>query len=345
MTKGSKKMEKDTTLEKLKFGMLNLQSGNLDVEAENPSIVKCWERLGCDKTDCPAYGKLRCWSIAGTLCHQQVRGLNALKLGDCRKCVVYRESCSDEVTELLEIFNQTVKELKYHLSRSERRKIDLERNAAMEQMAATVAHEARNPLQAITLATNYLKKHFSGDLLVEFLSIIETEVKRLNGLIESFLVYARPSAGEPECCDLNGIAADVATAFSAYGREKGVLVTVKPAGRPALVVADRVRLRQMVDNLVANAIEFSRPDSQVALSLKSDDESVVLTVTDRGCGMTEEVRANALKPFFTTKTRGSGLGLALVDRTVRELGGDLHLSSVAGGGTEVRVRLPLPGIS
>ncbi len=133
-------------LQKLKETMLTLQAGNLDAEADNPRIVKCWERLNCKNTQCPAYGRLRCWAIAGTLCHEGVCGRHAMRLGDCRKCVVYQESCGDEIAELLEVFNQTVRELKYIADQDKRQLQKLERFAAVEQMAATVAHEARNPL-------------------------------------------------------------------------------------------------------------------------------------------------------------------------------------------------------
>ncbi|MCK5506748.1 MAG: HAMP domain-containing protein, partial [Thermodesulfovibrionia bacterium] len=183
-------------LKKLKDEMLNIQSGNLNVEVENQKLIKCWERLDCDKTDCPSYGKLRCWATAGTFCHGTVQGELAQKIGDCRKCVVYKESCGDEINELVEVFNQMVKDLNFNLGeldKATQEKAKLERLSALGEMATTVAHEIKNPLNAIRLAASYLKRNFRGELLSEFLTIIEEEVMRLNNISSNFLGFSRPA--------------------------------------------------------------------------------------------------------------------------------------------------------
>jgi two-component system sensor histidine kinase HydH len=159
-------------LQRLKDRMIDVQTGNLNVEVDNPRIVKCWERLDCTKAECPSYGKVRCWATAGTFCHGAVQGAFAQKIGDCRNCVVYRESCGDEIQELVEVFNQMVKDLKHNLKELEKVNTDkarMERLSALGEMATTVAHETKNPLNSIRLATSYLKKNFQGEILSEFL--------------------------------------------------------------------------------------------------------------------------------------------------------------------------------
>ena len=180
--------------------MIEIQDGNLDVEADNPKLVKCWERLNCQKTDCPAHGKLRCWSITGTFCHGEVQGEFAKKLGDCRKCVVYQESCGDEVGELLETFNLMVKDLKFDRNSREitsQRKAQEEQRSTVEEMSATLAHEVRNPLHSIRMATAYLKQNFEGELITEFLSVIEEENKKTAKPDKRFSRFCTPRS----CCN------------------------------------------------------------------------------------------------------------------------------------------------
>ncbi|MGW8273247.1 MAG: histidine kinase dimerization/phospho-acceptor domain-containing protein, partial [Thermodesulfovibrionales bacterium] len=216
-------------LKKLKDRMLDVQSGNLDVEVENRRIVNCWERLGCEKEACPAYGKTRCWAIAGTFCHGDVQGDFAKKIGDCRKCVVYKESCGDEIHELVEVFNQMVRDLRHNLDQLEkanREKAKMERLSALGEMAATVAHETKNPLNSIRVATSYLKKNFQGEILSEFLSIIDEEIGRLNDITTNFLGFSRPAPLDLKVCDINSVVRPTVELIRQEATDKNVEVVL-----------------------------------------------------------------------------------------------------------------------
>lgn len=332
-------MKKNDPLKKLKEHLIDLQAGNLNVEAENPNIVRCWERLHCERKDCPAYGKLRCWSIVGTLCHDEVRGETAQKLGDCHKCVVYRESCRDEPSELLEIFNQTVKDLKFSFSVAAREKARLERFSGLEEMAGTVAHEARNPLHAIGLATGYLKKHYKEKVITDFLVIIDEELQRLNEVIDSFLAFANTTPFIAAEHDIGGLADEVIRSFAAEARAKNIAIRLDQENLPHLF-CDGNKLKEVFYQLLSNSLDASSSGQTVTVRLERDRDGISLLVKDEGCGIKKENLDLVMNPFFTTKTRGPGLGLALVDRIVREHGGRISINSQPEVGTEVSVWLP-----
>jgi len=333
-------MQKKNELQKLKDKLLDLQSGNLDAEVDNPKIVKCWERLNCNKTDCPAYGKLRCWSIAGTLCHGRILGEHALKLGDCTKCIVYQESCGDELSELYEVFNQTVKELKYNFNQEGKRIERNERLSNLGQMAATVAHETRNPLQAIGYTLDYLKKNFQGNILTEFLSVIESEVSRLNGVIDSFLRFAQPLAPTVEQVAINQLLDKTLNFFTDEAAEKNITITFQPGKHLEPFTTDPTLLRQAVSYLLDNALATSTAGKNIFVFSSSDEEGIHIMVKDQGPGIPEDKLDMVTRPFYTSKTRGVGLGLAMVDRIMESLHGSVSFKNAQNGGLEVHLVLP-----
>ncbi|PIP70823.1 MAG: two-component sensor histidine kinase [Nitrospirae bacterium CG22_combo_CG10-13_8_21_14_all_44_11] len=329
-------------LKRLKAKMLDIQTGNLNVEVENPRLVACWKRLNCKKTDCPSYGKLRCWATAGTFCRDKVQGQFAQKIGDCRKCVVYKESCGDEINEFVEVFNQMVKDLKYNLQELEKansEKARMERLSALGEMATTVAHEIKNPLNAIKIATSYLKNNFHGAILTEFLSIVEEEVSRLNDISSNFLGFSKPEPINLKTCDINALVESTVNLIRQEAAEKNIeIVALLDRGLP-LAPCDYSRIKQALLNLLLNALEASKAGDTVEITTWNEGPFISIIVEDTGQGISSEDMENIFKPFFTTKTRGSGLGLAIIDRIVKEHGGDIEVDSEVGKGTKFTIKL------
>ncbi|HDO21344.1 MAG TPA: sensor histidine kinase [Nitrospirae bacterium] len=331
-------------LKKLKAKMLNVQSGNLNVEAENPNIVKCWERLNCHKEECPSYGHLRCWAEAGTFCHGKVQGEFAQKIGDCRKCVVYRESCGDEINELIEVFNQMVKDLRYNLDELEqanKEKAKLERLSELGEMATTVAHETKNPLNSIRLATSYLKKNFRGEILSEFLTIIEEEVRRLNDITSNFLGFSRPAPLKLKPCDINAIIKPTVELIRQEATERNIELILLTDENLSPVNCDYSRIKQAILNLLINAMDVSGEGDSITVTTESENSNIKISVQDTGPGITNENTEKIFKPFYTTKTRGSGLGLAIVDRVAKEHNGEIKVDSSPGKGTKFTIVMPV----
>lgn len=331
-------------LKRLKETMLDVQTGNLNVEVENPGIIRCWERLGCDKRDCPSYGKTRCWAVAGTFCHGNVQGTFAQKIGDCRKCVVYQESCGDEIRELVEVFNQMVKDLKYNLKELDKAntaKARLERLSALGEMATTVAHETKNPLNSIRLATSYLKKNFQGEILTEFLTIIEEEVMRLNDITSDFLGFSRPAPLKLKTCDVNTIVKSTVELIRQEATDRNIEIVVLTDEHVPPFPCDFSRIKQALLNLLLNALDASSAGDTITITTEAAGAQTKLSVRDTGKGIRPEDVENIFKPFYTTKTRGSGLGLAIVDRIVKEHKGEITVDSAVGKGTTFTLALPV----
>lgn len=336
-------MKTPKELKSLKDKMVAIQSGDYDVEAENPKIVRCWERLNCKKKDCPAFGKLRCWSIAGTCCHGEVTGTFAKKITDCRECVVYKESCGDDIGELIEAFNLMVKDIKYTFSeriRSDQEKAKSDRLLEMSDMVAGVAHETRNPLHSIGMAASFLKKKYQDELMGEFLGIIEEEVRKLNHLTAIFLNFSNPPPLNFERCNLNTLVESVLDEFAAYAEERKITINLHNEENVPEIVSDISRIKACLFNLVENALEASAAGENIIVRMKIRNGGIMVSVRDNGPGISAEELEKIFKPFYTTKTNGPGLGLAIVERSVKELNGTVEVNSTPGKGATFSVFIP-----
>lgn len=332
-----------TPIKRLKNSMELVQEGNLQVEIPNDNLVNCWEVFRCRLTDCPAYGRQRCWELSGTIFHRDPKRKEGTKITECKNCIVYQRSCGDEIGELIEVFNKMIRDLRDSLQRLEEsnsEKARLERLSALGEMAMTVAHEIKNPLNAIKGSVSYLKDNFKGQVLVEFLSIIEEETRRLNEIVTTFMRFSRPSPLKMQISDIQRCISDTVELVRQEATEKNVEVAASVDSAIAPFYFDPHQFKQALLNLLVNAIEATKDGDSVKIKAFLMGQNVVVSVSDTGEGMTEEVVANIFKPFFTTKTRGTGLGLACVERIVKDHHGEITVKSTVGKGTEFIITLP-----
>ncbi|PKL51934.1 MAG: two-component sensor histidine kinase [Nitrospira bacterium HGW-Nitrospira-1] len=331
-------------MKKLKDKMELVQAGNLDAEIRNDNLVNCWELLACEIKGCPAYGKTRCWTIPGTLCFSCEQKGVAEKICDCKKCFVYKTSCGDEVGELIEVFNQMIKNLKNSLREIEetnKERSRLEKVSALGEMSMTVAHEIKNPLNAILGAVSYLQDNFKGEVLSEFLEIIKEETNRLNELVTSFLRFSRPAPLNVQLADINKIIRETVELVRQEATGNNVEVVTRLDEKAHPFRFDIQQIKQALLNIFVNALEVTREGDAISIESAVFDSRVRIVIKDTGTGMSEETISEIFKPFFTTKTRGSGLGLACVERIIRDHKGDISVKSEAGKGTEFTIILPL----
>lgn len=329
----------------LRKKMLKVEEGDLDIEIENKNLVKCWERLNCTKRDCPSYGSddLRCWTIAGTFCREETVGEFAKKLGDCRKCIVYKEACGDEIGELKEGFNMMVKNLRYNLKRLEeanRERERLDRFRSLGEMSARVAHEIKNPLNAIEGAATYISKNFRGELLNEFTAIIKEEVERLNKLTTGLLSFSKPVLPQRSLGNINEIIEKTIQLLKDEMKNARLQVELRLDRGISDFYFDKGQIKQVLINLMVNAIEATPPDGRITISSERVNSMVKISLKDTGIGIKDEDLANIFKPFFTTKTRGSGLGLAIAERIIKNHEGTISVESKEKVGTTFTLSLP-----
>jgi two-component system, NtrC family, nitrogen regulation sensor histidine kinase NtrY len=234
-----------------------------------------------------------------------------------------------------------------------RQRRDLERSnrlAAWAEMARQVAHEVKNPLTPIQLSAEHLRRVYK-DPGVDFDSTLaactETilkQVRTLRGIVTEFSAFARPpdSGLAPE--DLTAVARSVLAPYRAHLRETVALTLDAPDDLPRVRMDRRLVERALV-NVVENALQAVQDEGSVAVRLwaEPDRARVTAEVEDSGPGLTPEARERAFEPFFSTKTDGSGLGLALVKKIAEDHGGGVAIESRPGAGTRVSIWLPTDG--
>ncbi len=215
-----------------------------------------------------------------------------------------------------------------------------EQLAALGRLSAGLAHEIRNPLGSIAGSIELLRE--SGGLSEEdrqLCEIVQREAARLNELVGDMLELARPRPPTVEEVELADLARDVVLLASRSGR--GAEVAVRYEGAPGLSVrADASQLRQMLWNLVRNAIQSSSEGDEVLVRLERSARGAVLSVVDRGQGIPESAKEQLFDAFFTTRSQGTGVGLAVVKRIVDDHGFKIEVTSDAGRGATFRVRIP-----
>ena len=213
--------------------------------------------------------------------------------------------------------------------------------AALGQMAATVAHELRNPLSSIKGAAQFLLDD-SGDpaLVRDFLTIVVDEVDGLGRLTTDLLTFARPPVPERALCDLVAVVRGEADFLRAELESAGVVLCETYAA-PAWTILDAAQIGRALRNLLLNAAQAMPDGGRLSLSVQPvPNGAYELAVSDTGPGVPQAIQARLWEPFFTTKARGTGLGLAQVKQVVEAHGGAIHVEDAPGGGARFVVRLP-----
>jgi signal transduction histidine kinase len=231
--------------------------------------------------------------------------------------------------------------------RLEVERFEAEEMAALGALAANLAHEIRNPLNSINLNLELLEEDLAtGDGAArDSLSSTRAEVGRLGSLVSDFLTYARPHEPDLGPVRIDSMLDEVAGFLAAEARGMGVHLRVIPGVPQASVRSDEGQLRQVLLNLVLNAVqavrELSNDRRVVELDADLDADCARLIVRDRGDGISQEDMARVRSAFFTKRRGGSGLGLAIAERFVRAQGGRIELENLDPRGFEARVVLPI----
>ena len=211
--------------------------------------------------------------------------------------------------------------------------------ASMGQMTAMLAHEIRNPLGIIKGAAERVgKRHRLED--DEVFQFIPEEVDRLERTLNSYLDFAH-ARGAIEIEDLTRVIAGTLEFLQVELERKNIEVETRFEPGSFFLRCDGHLLRQALLNIFLNAGDAMPAGGRLRVTLEGRGGRALVTITDTGIGMSEEVRARATEPFFTNKEKGSGLGLAVVSRAVEDIGGKLEIQSRLGAGTSVILNLPL----
>ncbi len=225
----------------------------------------------------------------------------------------------------------------------ERRTQLAEKLAAVGTVSAGLAHEIRNPLNAATLQLQLLERRVrrsSEDAgVLEPLDTVRQEIARLANLVTDFLTFARPTALDLVQTNLTDIARGVVGLLEPVADERNIVLTLHADAEPVLVEADVQRMKQVLLNVVRNAIDaVPASEGRVDLHIERDGAGARITVRDNGPGIDKALEARVFEPFFTTKESGTGLGMAITHKVV-----DLHGGAIAvrnDGGAVFTITLP-----
>ncbi len=229
---------------------------------------------------------------------------------------------------------------------SESRTIESERLQAITLLAAGVAHEIGNPLNSLTIHLQLLERELAHlpeetrTSLAELVSVSRREVERLDQIITQFLRALRPSRPAFERAPLRAILDETLEFLRHEIADRDVIVEVDEIGEIPNALVDRGQIKQVFFNIIRNAIQAMQHGGVLRITLSSDDRFVAVAFKDTGPGIPADELGAIFEPYFTTKNEGTGLGLMIVQRIVRDHGGEIEVHSEPNAGTTFTVFLP-----
>jgi two-component system sensor histidine kinase HydH len=253
-----------------------------------------------------------------------------------------------EELELLEAFsNQTAlaisRALVYRdMSLKDKQIMQAEKMAAIGELAAGIAHEIRNPLSIITGSAETVRKHEDQKIREEMTHYILEESQRINGLISTFLDFARPKEPKLVSCDLREVLEKTLLLLSPQAKTLGVEVKREIPQKLLQVSVDPDQMRQAFTNLGVNALEAMPQGGVLKVTvLENSRGKVLIQFSDTGKGIPKGLQTKVFDPFFTTKEGGTGLGLSIAHRIITQHGGDISVEGEEGRGSTFTISFPL----
>jgi two-component system, sporulation sensor kinase E len=230
--------------------------------------------------------------------------------------------------------------------RTAQQTIESERLNALTLLAAGVAHEIGNPLNSLHIHLQLMERsvqNLDGDAkgeLQQSIDVARSEVNRLDSIVTQFLRAIRPSRPQLRPENLNTIVEEAVRFFTPEIHDRDIVVEQELRSDLPLLQLDRDQMKQAFYNVIKNSLEAMQRHGTLRIQTDMDDTHILIRFVDTGSGMSAENLSRVFEPYFTTKPSGTGLGLLIVRRIVREHGGELSIESGKGKGLTVTIRLP-----
>ncbi len=230
--------------------------------------------------------------------------------------------------------------------RSAQQTLESERLNALTLLAAGVAHEIGNPLNSLDIHLQLMERQArkldsaTQPELQESIAIARSEVSRLDSIVTQFLRAIRPSKPQFQAENVNTIVEEAVRFFAPEIKDREIVVEQELRSDLPWLQIDRDQMKQAFFNVIKNSFEAMKRHGVLRIRTDRDETHVLVTFTDTGGGMSPENLSRVFEPYFTTKASGTGLGLLIVRRIVREHGGELAIESNQGKGLILTIRLP-----
>jgi signal transduction histidine kinase len=220
---------------------------------------------------------------------------------------------------------------------------DAENLATIGRALSSLAHDLKTPLIAIGGFTRLVQRHLDeGSADRDRLAIVLAETQRLESMVKEMLDFARPLELHCALAEITPLLDQSLAVVSQIAEEKGIRLEKTVSPNLAQAYFDEARLKQVIINLLVNAIQASTTGQAVCLGCSQDSAALSIEVRDCGCGIPPERREKVLSPFFTTKKEGTGLGLAIVSKIVEAHRGTIEILDNPEGGTVIKMMIPQP---
>lgn len=277
-----------------------------------------------------------------------VRAANQIGKGDFSARL--DSSRKDEIGALMNTFNQMAEGIQ-KLEETQKR---VEKLEVAGHLAAGVAHEIKNPLNSLGLIMDHFKDRYSGSIdvssrkkFIELTENMKQEVNRLNEIVEGFLRFAKPASLFRQQIDLNELIEETLVFMTAEAERRQVKLFKRLDPKIPGLSIDSQQVRQALLNLLINAFQAMPEGGELKVEtsavLSPERTEVCISIQDTGCGITEENLGRLFEPYFTTRSGGFGLGLAIVDRIIRDHGGRIEVTSLPAKGSCFKLFFPLSG--
>ncbi|UOE92668.1 ATP-binding protein [Alkalihalobacillus sp. LMS39] len=225
------------------------------------------------------------------------------------------------------------------LRQAEESLIKNEKLSVVGQLAAGIAHEIRNPLTSLKGFVDLCRKE-DGDI-DNYLSIMHTELERINKIVDELLLIAKPTKIPFQQHYLHEIVDSVIELMEPEAKEAGITIVLKYDETTPAVRCEECQIKQVLINIIKNAIEASEEKTTITVTIKTKDNTVLLAIKDEGCGIPKQRLDKLGEPFFTMKEKGTGLGMTVTFKIIEAHNGTIDIDSEVNIGTTVNVRLPL----
>lgn len=258
-----------------------------------------------------------------------------------RELIMEREQLLHEIKAWNEELEQRIRKESEALQKAHAEVVQSQKLATLGYLAAGMAHEIRNPLNSIALFVQLIKEGVEDSEKIDYVEKILKEVDRVDATLSKLMDTAKRPRFELVEVNIEEVIQKALDSFTPQINAQAITLTFLPKRQLPRLKADPVEIEQIFTNLLLNSIDEMSGGGTLTIELDHDDRDIVIRVSDSGRGIPAEHLPNIFDPFFSTKNRGTGMGLPIVLRIVKNYGGKIEVAAAEKSGATFLIRLPV----